>query len=434
MASRLLDTIVAPITGAQPAAVAIVRLSGPAAWSIARELFEPVPSKVVPRHAYYGTFSHGDDGLLIYFEEGKSFTGELSTECQIHGSPISVRKLLEAAQREGARLAEPGEFTYRAFMNGRLDLSQAEGVRESVEAMSSRQFYHANLLRRGELRHQLAHVSDRLYKVLAMIEASVDFSEEIGELDRPQAIEALPIVELQQLQEQAQRGILERQGLTVAITGPPNAGKSSLLNRLLGAERAIVTSQAGTTRDTVEEAAEINGMLVRFIDTAGLRDALDEAERQGVERSLLAAKAANRIWFVYDAASGWDDAVEGEWNRLGCPITIVANKSDLAPPARADHLPVSALTGAGMRELMGTLSSAEPNDEPIVSMNQRHLPLIERALASSLLAKEVFEQPIPDDLASVHLRDAVQAVGEITGDTASDDMIERIFRDFCIGK
>lgn len=430
--SSLQDTIVAPITGNQRAAVAIVRLSGDMAWELASKVFR-LPADPQARYAYYGKFAHGDDGLLVLFEKGHSFTGEETAECQIHGSPASVRALVSHFISLGARLAEPGEFTYRAFMNGRMDLSQAEGVRETVDSQTSRQLQQANLMRQGSLREAVREISDALYGILAMVEASVDFSDEIGEIDREEAIRKLPLTELENLLATAGQGMLTREGVTVAIVGPPNAGKSSLLNRLLGSDRAIVTPVAGTTRDTIEEAAEINGQLVRFIDTAGLRQASDQAELLGIERSAEAAKAADRIWFVYDASKGWGEQEQAEWERLGKPETIVANKCDLATAMAKDHLEVSALSGAGIDRLTHTLANLD-QIESGVAINMRHKPLVERALASAQEAKKVFQQPIPDDLASVHLRDAVKALGQITGDTASEDMIDRIFRDFCIGK
>lgn len=431
--SNLHDTIVAPITGTQQAAVAIVRLSGDSAWDLASKSFSQWPTLPQPRHAYYGEFAHGDDGLLVLFEKGRSFTGEETAECQVHGSPASVRALVSHFIGLGARLAEPGEFTYRAFMNGRIDLSQAEGVRETVDSQTERQLRQANLMRQGDLRSRIQAISDALYGVLAMVEATVDFSDEIGDLDRGEAIRKLPLMDLESLLLTAGQGQLTRDGVTVAIVGPPNAGKSSLLNRLLGSDRAIVTPVAGTTRDTIEEAAEINGQLVRFIDTAGLRQASDQAERLGIERSVEAAKAADRIWFVYDSSDGWGEQEESEWVRLGKPETIVANKCDLVKPKAKGHLAVSALSGEGIDRLTQTLATLDQPEQG-VAINVRHKPLVERALASTQEAKKVFQQPIPDDLASVHLRDAVKALGQITGDTASEDMIDRIFRDFCIGK
>ncbi|MBL8060966.1 MAG: tRNA uridine-5-carboxymethylaminomethyl(34) synthesis GTPase MnmE [Chthonomonas sp.] len=431
--SNFHDTIVAPITGTQPAAVASIRISGDRAWEFAAKVFDRLPTDPTARYAYYGRFIHGDDGLLLLFEKGHSFTGEETAECQIHGSPASVRALVSHLIGLGARMAEPGEFTYRAFMTGRMDLSQAEGVRETVDSQTARQLQQANMMRQGVLREAVSQAREALFGVLAMVEATVDFSEEIGELDRDEAIRRLPIGQLEDLAATAQQGLLTRQGIAVAIVGPPNAGKSSLLNRLLGADRAIVTPVAGTTRDTIEESAEINGLLVRFIDTAGLRAATDEAEKLGIERSTEAALGADRTWFVYDASIGWGEAEQSEWERLMKPQTIVANKCDLARKSNQDHFAVSALTGEGISSLTNTLLTLE-QAEAAVTINGRHAPLVQRALSSARAAKDVFESPVPDDLAAVHLRDALHALGEITGDTASEDMIDRIFRDFCIGK
>lgn len=436
MTHPLHDTIAAPITGAQRAAVAIVRVSGTEAWNIASGLFKPLPALPEVRRAYYGQFAHGDDGFVLLFAEGASFTGESCAEFHVHGSPSSVRALMEHCLRRGARMAEPGEFTYRAFMNGRIDLTEAEGVRETIESQTQRQFRQSQLLREGRLRERISALRDQVFGVLARVEASVDFSEEIGELDRVSAVSELRkgVEECETLLATHDRGRLVREGVTVAIVGRPNAGKSSLLNAILKSDRAIVTEIAGTTRDTVEEWAEVNGQMVRFMDTAGLRDTDDVVERIGVDRALRAADSADEIWYLYDAAAGWTTSDDEELRQLSRPVRILANKSDLGARAPQGHTMISALTGAGIPELLADLVRTQEELEFGPSINSRHLPLLEQTLRAIQLAIDTLSEEVPDDLASVHLRDAVMRLGEITGETANEDMVARIFRDFCIGK
>ncbi len=431
------EAIVAPIT-AVGGAVAVVRVSGRGAWRVASGVFAPWPDPVVARRALYGRFVHGDDGLALPFAEGQSYTGEEAVELSVHGSPASVRALLEACRAAGARPAEPGEFTLRAFMNGRMDLTQAEAVRDTVEAQTDAQLRHANLLREGALRDRVRAVRDEAVGVLAAVEASTDFSEEVGDLDRPAARARLARARtrLAELLATADAGRLLRQGATIAIVGLPNAGKSSLLNAVVGAERAIVTPIPGTTRDTVEEVVEIGGLPCRLIDTAGLRETDDEVERLGVARSVQALASADLVWHVFDLGQGW--TAEDQALTTDRPTLCIGNKADL--PAAAGLLPegalsVSALTGGGIEDLLRETArkfdhaaSAGPTVAP------RHSPVLAEADRALAGAEETLSQPVPDDLAAVELRQAVRLLGEVTGETTPPDVIERVFRDFCIGK
>ncbi len=433
------DTIVAPITGSGPAAVAIVRLSGPESWDIAALLFEPWPVPVRPRFALYGRFANGDDGLAIPFETGASYTGERSVEFNVHGSIASVNELLDVSFCAGARPARPGEFTERAFLHGRLDLTQAEGVRDTVEAATQQQLRQANLLREGVLRDEVHAVREIAMELLAAIEASVDFSEEVGELDRIRAGSVLEAasVRLQGLLATAAAGRLLRQGLRIAIVGPPNAGKSSLLNALLGFDRAIVTDVAGTTRDFVEERLDLGGIPCVLTDTAGLRRTEDQVERQGVDRAHRLAESADRIWYVYDGAAGWtldDEERLAAWAR---PTRVLANKCDLAPlrdPPEGALL-VSAHTRHGLDRLVDDLAcELAQTAAETVWINNRHAPLLEQARLSLDAARATLAQDLPYDLAVVHLQSALHELGQVTGETAAEDMLDRVFRDFCIGK
>lgn len=426
------DTICAPIT-APGGAVAIIRLSGPEAWEVADRAFNNFPSVPESHRAYYGTFAHGDDGLLVLFKEGHSYTGEQSAELNIHGSPASVASLIAFLEQSGARLARPGEFTERAFLNGRLDLTQAEAVNDTVRAATDRQLAAANAARDGRLYYPLRAFQSEIEAVIGRIEASVDFSEEVGEFDSDFAATLLWNVaqELESLIQIADQGRYIREGLRIAIVGPPNAGKSSLLNRLLGIERAIVTPIAGTTRDYVEETCILAGLQCVLIDTAGLRDSDDQVEQIGIQLARAQAAQADIIWYVFDAAIGLTHDQEAEIASFGKPVQLVANKCDLKVAHRG--LPISTYTGEGIRDLVDTLPACDiPLDEAIP--NRRHHEHLTAALGSLKAALTGLDHAHPSDLLVTHLRSALHELGLITGETADQDLLERIFRDFCIGK
>jgi tRNA modification GTPase len=425
------ETIFAPISGLPPAAISVVRISGPDAWQIASKVFQPWPEKPEARYARYGRFSNGDDGIALPFAEGQSFTGEETVELSIHGSRASLSALLADCEAAGARPAEPGEFTLRAFLNGRIDLTQAEAVRETVEAETERQLRSANRNREGRLRDEVLELRSQVTRVLAALEASVDFSEEIGDFDRQAGVERLqPVADrLHELAVLARSGRLLREGLRIAIVGPPNAGKSSLLNAILGSERAIVSEIPGTTRDYVEERADFLGYPVVLVDTAGLRETLDPVESIGVQRARAAAANADVIWYVFDATLG---VVEADLESFDRPVILLANKSDLSAPSMGTA--VSAKTRLGLDSLIAsTAASFEVSDDAAV-VNARQGLLLREAEASLKDALEHLRGDTPSDLLSVLLNECLDRLGQITGETVSTDMLERIFRDFCIGK
>jgi tRNA modification GTPase len=419
-----------------------VRLSGDDAWRIASEVFSPWPSPVEPRRAVYGGYSDGDDGLVLPFSAGHSYTGEESVELSMHGSRASIQFVVDACLAAGARMAEPGEFTQRAFLNGRIDLTQAEAVRDLIEAQTEVQLRQAARNRDGALRREIEEVREGVLAMLAAVEASVDFSEEVGDFDREIAETVLEElrVRLACLHEGAKMSRIVREGYRIAIVGPPNSGKSSLFNRLLGANRAIVTPVPGTTRDYIEETADFHGVAVVLIDTAGLRETEDVVEAIGIELARRAAQEADEVLFVFDASVGWTTAVQWALDSLGRrPSEILANKVDLGVagalilPSSEIAMPCSAKTGLNLDRFIEDARREVLLHAPPVAVNERQAAILDQAIATLQDLRKALNQA-PDDLLSVLLRDLANQLGRITGQTAEPDMIERIFHDFCVGK
>lgn len=435
MTSELTDTIVAPITGVHGGAVIFVRLSGPDSWEVAQKVFRDWPAKVVPRHATYGEYRHGDDGIVIPFEAKHSYTGQDSVEMSIHGSAASLQLLMDACYAGGARPANPGEFTLRAFMSGRIDLSQAEAVREVVESQTERQLKLAKHLLGGELKTVVRQISDQLSSILVELEAQVDFSQEIGELDRAECANRLAAIgnSIEDVTRFAGRQEIVRRGIRIAIVGEPNVGKSSLLNAILRTDRAIVSPTPGTTRDFVEGSIEWQGFPLVFVDTAGIREACEQIEEEGIRRTLDQAQRADIILFVYDGPAGWSSEQLALLEELDTRRTFpVANKADLGEPI-GPGIPVSAKTGAGIDAMLGA-ALMQFGDLGPFPVQARHHVALNLAVASLRSATSLLDGDAPLDLVSVLLRQSLMDLGTVTGETVEADVLEQIFKDFCIGK
>jgi tRNA modification GTPase len=454
------DTIVAPATAPGRGGIGVVRLSGPGVPAIAAGLLpQGLPE---PRRATLATFRDSagealDTGLALYFPAPHSYTGEAVLELHGHGGPAVLAALVERAVELGARRAEPGEFTRRAYLNDKLDLAQAEAVADLIDAGSQAAARAALRSLQGAFSEEVHALVEGLIDLRVWVEAAIDFpEEEIDFLADPALAARVTALRARfdAVTRAARQGRVLRDGLTVVIAGRPNAGKSSLLNALAGHDAAIVTDLPGTTRDVVREQLDIDGLPVTVLDTAGLRVAgegpADVVEAEGIRRTRAEIARADRVLFVVDAAA--DPAAESfaaERATLpeGVPVTLVFNKVDLvegsaaaaAPastPSAATTQRVSARTGAGLAELRAHLQAAigyAPGDTGALSARARHLDALARArghldAACALLADKRGE------LVAEELRGAQQALGEITGEFTSEDLLGRIFGSFCIGK
>jgi tRNA modification GTPase len=443
------DTIVAIATAAGSAGLGVVRLSGPLAASIAQALSGCKPR---PRRAHYVHFRDGageliDDGILIHFAAPASYTGEDVVELQAHGSPVLLRLLVARCIELGARPARPGEFTERAFLNERMDLAQAEAVADLIHACSEAAARAARRALDGEFSRRVDALLEALIELRVHVEAAIDFTdEEIDFLAAPELAERLQGVgtQLHALLASARQGQRLRDGLHVVIAGPPNAGKSSLLNALARSERAIVTDIAGTTRDLLREAVQIDGIELTLVDTAGLRESPDPIEAEGMRRARAELARADLALAVLECGSESMQAPLIREELQHVPELIwLHNKCELrAQPARAEnhedglHLWVSARTGAGLDDLREALKQAAGLGvaaEGAISARARHVEAVRRAhhhleAGAARLAERSGE------LAAEELRAAQEALSEISGRFSADDLLGRIFGAFCIGK
>jgi tRNA modification GTPase len=443
------DTIVAVATPPGRGGVCILRISGPRAFELAAGVAGTLPAprcaKLRALRAASGEIL--DRGLVLVFPGPDSFTGEDVVELQIHGSPVLAALLLRALVSRGARAAGPGEFTRRAYTNGRMDLAQAEAVADLIESASAEAARAAMRSLEGEFSAQVNGLAEALVGLRVRLEAGLDFPEEgVDDYTDPELLARVAEVagRLEALRQAAARGRVLRDGLTLVIAGAPNAGKSSLLNRLAGYEAAIVTELAGTTRDLVREDILIDGMPVRVVDTAGLRVAADRIEAEGIRRAQEAMAQADMLLLVRDGAAA-PAPVPPESLPPGIPVLHVLNKIDLlglaagvaSDAAGRTELRLSALTGAGVELLRAFLKeragySGEAGGA--YSARRRHLDALASTARHLAAAHELLNSGATVELAAEELRLAHQALGEITGAFSTEDMLGRIFSEFCIGK
>ncbi len=453
-----MDVIAAISTAPALSAIGIVRVSGNGCFSICDSVFQPASgglfSAARPREMVLGRLRDReghvvDSCLAVRFPGPGSYTGEDCAEFHCHGSPVVLREALEALFAAGARQAGRGEFTKRAFLNGHMDLTQAEAVIDLIESETAQAARNAAEQLGGALRRRIEPVYDALLNIASRFYAVVDYpDEDIEDLDRAESLQVLAQAEgtLGALLATADRGRVLRRGVPAAILGRPNVGKSSLLNALVGYERAIVTDIAGTTRDTVEEKASLGGVLLRLIDTAGIREAGDTVERLGVERSRRAAETAELALLVVDGSRSLteEDRAAAEAARLASRVIVLRNKCDLPPAADTAELAelgpvldISAREGTGLEALEAAVAALFPDGgvpSGEILTNARQTEAVSRALEAVRGAKAALESGLTPDAVLSDAERAMNALGEITGKTLREDLTARIFERFCVGK
>lgn len=456
------ETIAAIATPLGTAAIGVVRLSGPESLPLARQIFSPLkPWSADPEshRAYFGTLKHPqtqatlDQGLFLFMRGPRSYTGEDSVELHCHGGSFILQTVLNACLLAGARLAEAGEFTQRAFLNGKLDLVQAEAVADLIHSRSEPGMAQAAHQLEGQLSTPIREIRQQLIGILARIEANIDFPDEVDSPDVMQI--SAEIATLQQriaeLLASARSGRIWKQGLKLALVGEPNVGKSTLLNALLRYERAIVSPIPGTTRDTVEDDYSLKGIPIRLIDTAGLRQSDDQIEAIGMARSREALTQADLILLISEAGKDISsDLLQSLAVLDQTKIVHVENKQDLYsaalcpeqldPPKRQSDWPlyrISALHQEGLDELengLYQLITQALNLNTRISVNERHSLCLIRANEALDRTCETLQQGLPGDFASIDLKEAIIAFGEVLGESISETVIHEIFHRFCVGK
>jgi len=454
-------TIAAIATAPGEGGIGIIRLSGVSASEIADKIFHTGKIKTfkeaVPRMMYFGHVTDGgkriDEGLAVYMKAPHSYTGEDVVEIQIHGSAEALRETLSLALRSGAVPAMRGEFTKRAFLNGRLDLAQAEAVMDIISAKGEAALTQAESHLSGALSGFVHGVMEELKDLITKLEVTIDYPEEdLEDLTMEETGDALEKIDksLSALLKRSEEGRVIREGLRTAIIGRPNAGKSSLLNALLQEERAIVTDVPGTTRDTIEEAVRISGVSLLLMDTAGLRETDNKVEQIGIERARASMEKADLILAVIDGSSSLDEEDKTILHSLGGKKAIVIlNKYDLTPEVKtediweiAEHVPVVSLSaryGSGMDELRDELRKITEKQDAdagrvLFLTNLRHVELVRKALDNVLRARASVREGLQADFIVIDLTEAWKTMGEITGDTMDDELIHSIFSRFCVGK
>ncbi|MBQ2917501.1 MAG: tRNA uridine-5-carboxymethylaminomethyl(34) synthesis GTPase MnmE [Clostridia bacterium] len=456
-----MGTIVSISTAPGIGGIGIIRMSGEESFEIIQKIFKPKTQQNIDEIKGY-TIKYGnivengeviDEVLVSYFKAPKSYTTENMCEINSHGGNVIVRKILEICLKNGAELAEPGEFTKRAFLNGRIDLAQAESVIDVINAKSDKEAKSGIKQLEGFLSKEIKTIKQEILDVLVNIEVTIDYPEydtpEVQENEMKTMLQSVKS-KLEKLEKSFDNGKILKEGIKTAIIGKPNAGKSSLLNAILKEERAIVTDIAGTTRDTIEEFVTINGIPLKLVDTAGIRQASDEVEKIGVEKSLKQAEEADLIIAIFDSSK---ELTEEDLEILKLIINkksiILLNKSDLnsvilenderLKSVTKNILKISALNKTGIEELYEKISEMfnlnEINfDNEILITNIRHKNIISKALENLKKANEALNFNMPIDIITIYIKDILEDLGEITGEVVSEDVINEIFSKFCLGK
>ena len=458
-----MDIIAAIATGHSPTAIGIIRVSGEGCFALCDQVFRAANGRPFPEQPshkmVFGEMLDAesrviDRGLAVRFPGPHSYTGEDSAEFHCHGSPVVLRELLDALFAAGARQAKAGEFTQRAFLNGRLDLTQAEAVIDLIDAETAAAARNAAAQLDGGLRRVLEPIQDSLLDITSRFYAVVDYpDEDIEDVEPEQVAEALSSAEkqLSSLLATCQRGKVLKSGVRTAIVGRPNAGKSSLLNALAGYERAIVTDIPGTTRDTVEESVLCGGVLLRLIDTAGIRDTEDVVEQKGVERSRKALESADLVLAVVDSSVPLTDedlevlrlaAENPRWIAVFSKCDLWDTKAHsvgiIGSPAPAASVTLSSVTGEGLGDLENAVAALFPAGDPkeagSLLTDQRQEEAARRARDAVRRAKDALENGLTPDAVLTDAEEALGSLGELTGRTAKEEIVSRIFSRFCVGK
>lgn len=451
------ETIVAIATAIAPqqGSVGIVRLSGTKSLAIAKSLFyAPGKQEWSSHRIIYGyirdpeTKQTVDEALLLLMMQPRSFTREDVAEFHCHGGIMAVQSVLQLCVAQGARLAQPGEFSLRAFLNGRIDLTQAESIAELVSAQSHQASQIAVAGLQGKLGSPIKDLRTICLDILAEIEARIDFADDLPPLDEAEIEQQLEAVltQVKEILATAEQGELLRRGLKVAIVGRPNVGKSSLLNAWSRTDRAIVTDLPGTTRDVIESTLVVEGIPVQVLDTAGIRETGDMVEKIGVERSRRAAENADLVLLAIDGSSGWTDGDREIYEQVKHkPLILIVNKIDLTQPKSITKSAIkrvvytSATNGQGISDLERQIVSLANQGKVMmanseVAVNQRQAAALVRARVALEQVQETVKNQLPLDFRTIDLRGAIQALGEITGEEVTESVLDRIFSRFCIGK